>query len=462
MKDQTPERAHWSKDFVEHLRTVHFALMAVCFGLLVLGSFPSPSQVSRADEEIKQIQAVANGWNMDFLEQAAATVAAKNLPAPETLPYPFRSSDVNGYLITGQGVRVRNIPYKIYFPYPTWLIEGKVPAELSQRGAFMIKGTFVPESNLKIIPPRNIALFQELWDNLLQPVVIDYPSGPPSSCRYGPGFDSSGRAIPPSKRPKCELRSDMPEKYWERLQVEYTFANGDDPNNTDGFPFASTEFHALLEFHNDQGQVTDSGDHFLAPSEIGHVTFDAHRILTAMHPAWVDSWRLPFDQAFRDLAAVDGPFKNVDLASAENILGAESERSGEAFEALGMKVPAEVAVRFGVLLVVGIQLYMWIHLHEFGNRVDKQAGFEVAWIGVYFSRAARIIFYLTVFLLPECTIMFLSLRGLHSTQNKGIAWSILVASNLASLVMSYMIFRVLPEPEKHTHHAAPHAGAQSE
>jgi hypothetical protein len=28
--------AHWSKDFVEHLRTVHFALIAVAAGLILL------------------------------------------------------------------------------------------------------------------------------------------------------------------------------------------------------------------------------------------------------------------------------------------------------------------------------------------------------------------------------------------------------------------------------------------
>lgn len=28
--------AHWSKDFVEHLRTVHFALIAVSAGLILL------------------------------------------------------------------------------------------------------------------------------------------------------------------------------------------------------------------------------------------------------------------------------------------------------------------------------------------------------------------------------------------------------------------------------------------
>jgi len=44
---------HWSKDFVEHLRTVHFALVAVSVGLILLlsrSSSPALGQIRQVIE----------------------------------------------------------------------------------------------------------------------------------------------------------------------------------------------------------------------------------------------------------------------------------------------------------------------------------------------------------------------------------------------------------------------------
>ncbi len=44
-----------TKDFAEHLRAVHFALGAVCLGLLVIVSQPTRPELSRAYDQARDI-----------------------------------------------------------------------------------------------------------------------------------------------------------------------------------------------------------------------------------------------------------------------------------------------------------------------------------------------------------------------------------------------------------------------
>jgi hypothetical protein len=159
--------------------------------------------------------------------------------------------------------------------------------------------------------------------------------------------------------------------------------------------------------------------------EFGHIWLDPQALLIQRSEKWKDKNGRTFRDAFRELVSVDGPFENADIGTAERILDAEAKRTGEAFEAAGLKIPAEVAVRCGVLLVLGIQLYLLIHLREFGNRLDREAGYEVAWMGVYSSRLARVMLLISLLLLPACTVIVLGIRGLSMTEHRRIAWLLL-------------------------------------
>jgi hypothetical protein len=102
--------------------------------------------------------------------------------------------------------------------------------------------------------------------------------------------------------------------------------------------------------------------------EFKQIDLDGHQLLTKQSTHWDQKYKVPFKDAFRELAAVDAPFEDSPVSSAEKILDAEAKRTGEAFEAAGLKIPADIAVRCGVLLVLGVQFYVLIHLREFGNR----------------------------------------------------------------------------------------------
>lgn len=54
---------HWSADFVEHIRTVHFALVGVCLGLVGLIQFQRPNDVAAAQYQLQEIKSAVDHWD---------------------------------------------------------------------------------------------------------------------------------------------------------------------------------------------------------------------------------------------------------------------------------------------------------------------------------------------------------------------------------------------------------------
>src|ERR1700734_68328 len=60
--------AQWSKDFVEHLRTVHFSLVILSLGLIIVTSSQRDSVTKRAQVQLDQITRVAEKLKRGWLE----------------------------------------------------------------------------------------------------------------------------------------------------------------------------------------------------------------------------------------------------------------------------------------------------------------------------------------------------------------------------------------------------------
>ena len=66
--ETTSKVSHWSKEYVEHLRSVHFALIAVCSGLIILMLSASRYSQEDAKRQLKQLASIQKGWNPILLE----------------------------------------------------------------------------------------------------------------------------------------------------------------------------------------------------------------------------------------------------------------------------------------------------------------------------------------------------------------------------------------------------------
>src|ERR1017187_8933373 len=111
--------AHWSKDFVEHLRTVHFTLIVVAVGLIFL-SYPR-YDASEALNDLNSIMRLKKDWSLELL---------RDLPTKGGPPF-GKILDQHGQQIAGQtilqnalGVAVMSNgkPRSFRFPKNNWLI----------------------------------------------------------------------------------------------------------------------------------------------------------------------------------------------------------------------------------------------------------------------------------------------------------------------------------------------------
>jgi hypothetical protein len=150
---------------------------------------------------------------------------------------------------------------------------------------------------------------------------------------------------------------------------------------------------------------------------------------------------------------------NQDLDTVKRVLENKPNESADVFEFSGIKIPSEVVMRFGILLVIGVQIYFLTHLIELSKRLRaSDPGWEVAWIGVYEHVLARIVYFCTIVILPAVSIAALGRRGLTQfspTQNwatvrvAGITvdilnWGILVTGIALELGLAFWIWRKTP------------------
>jgi hypothetical protein len=70
---------HWSKDFVEHLRTVHFALLVTCVALIVIKTSGTESIYQKARNQIDLVKKLLPTLNADtFGDEAEKVYSAVN------------------------------------------------------------------------------------------------------------------------------------------------------------------------------------------------------------------------------------------------------------------------------------------------------------------------------------------------------------------------------------------------
>jgi hypothetical protein len=446
--------AHWSKDFVEHLRTVHFTLVALCVGLIVLASFPSKTEIQAAHEQALEILEVTNNWKTDLFDAEAKKITESIMTTNPQSAVIYQKPETIG------GITMDNpLPARFAFTYDnkktlrpefharTWALKDDIASDL--RPGF---GTEI-DAEFHVKKPSSINSFQRLWDSLLKAGSIEVPLMP-IECFVGSTMELKDHH---SGSRSCEIRTLDASHNAESLQMYFN------DGIKEGFLFSSfsqnaphTPYPWTGEFTNIQGfgdlrtDLANGRSDWVVAIPIQNfasIPFDEQQILIQRQPKdWTKKYKLSFKDAFRDLAALDESFEYSEIRAAERILDAEAKRTGDAFEAAGLKIPAEIAVRCGVLLILAVQLYMLIHLRELGNRLDREAGFEVAWIGVYTSELARGMLFTSLLLLPLCTVLVLDIRGFAITEDSWRAWTIFVASLYASFALSYLIFKVLPQP----------------
>jgi hypothetical protein len=400
---------HWSSDFVEHIRTVNFTLLAVCIGLIALVQSHKTSDVSAAQAQLAHIEALTNGWGSDV--DSALNAESERIRRS----YPLRTRRVSAQK-TYCSVTISS--------YPVVEVDSSDPHKLLRIDK--------ARRDLLGAPPKTLLEFRRFWNSLGAAIVLV-----PDVDKLGDKYICKPPNEPPQTYP-ITVADTTPSEVGDGAMEAST--GEQETTITQTLNIKSAPFIFRGAFSVEPYEVYRS---YLPVVSVTRVPFLGQNAILDRHRDW-DLTGGQFDKTFSALNELtfEHPDWTLDIVAAN--LNAKGEISkSDSFEIAGVKVSVESAIQFGVVLILAIQLYFWIHLHELSPKLrENDPGWDVAWIGVYQSLPARVFFLLSTSGIP---VLAIGLIGRIDFNHKGYLSKTLYGfALLVSVGLSLLLFKALP------------------
>jgi hypothetical protein len=394
---------HWSKDFVEHLRTVHFTLIATAVALLIVTLTTKPYSTAGARSQLHKIEEFARKWHPE---------AVRSMD-PRTVDFPVPPKGLNstkdGKSLTFPAINItdggaprrylRASYHELHMLEQTmrstrWDHEHGEVILIDFSAGESVHGT----SGDPFSPvPATIPEFQVWWDSLdrrdwcvyfpLQvwdeASVSDFPD-PSYESTLTLGSDSADVAM---------LASASINKFKVRPSLE--------PDNSIAFdvvPIGSTLIAQDLNLSSNKQQSDMATLYVTKYLEV--------RIDRAKVAALMDVGSGSFNHVFYDLGSVAKATGIETLSTLDDSFKNSEPSEAPVFEAFGIKFPADFATLGGVVVLLCVQLYFFVYLRKLsGNLTTNDEGWNVPWLGMDSSWLARGILFATVVLLPYASLI---------------------------------------------------------
>lgn len=374
----SPPSPHWSESFVEHLRTVHFAVTILAMAMIFTLVSGKAYSVQKAWTEATEIRDLSVDWEQRMsrlfddvssrasIPEYAQFTAQKRYFTQDKHKF-FRVKDSRYFTITKENLMSLEQWQKI--------------AGLQQR-------------------PATVAAFRSWWDQLQRGVDIPIPGvdyldenggySPPTGCRlldprlpwivpWGPSRLGASEDCFVAEVPAANPHDDS-----QFQDVTCRELSGTDKKDVDSCSF--------------RVRGLDPDRTLFAFAVIAPVEHFNENGLKALYADWGTG---KFDTAFSDLRqATLGSLEYIDLKSLPDRLN-EGSRADQVIEAFGLKIAAADITRWGLLILLATQFYFWLHVHELTRRIEpSDPGWKVAWIGIYPQRLALITVLTSACILP--------------------------------------------------------------
>jgi hypothetical protein len=312
----------WSKEYVEHLRTVHFTLVAVATGLIVLVLSAKRYDPVHALAQLEEVLKLKSQWSPAWI-QRNGDFEIQNLPDCDSF---FRCEYAYSPKYLPEHELIREAALKNRFE-GFWadngmLIRFELPSENWSQTSRPKGVHWSPVSF-----PNTLAEFRQWWDDLAEiPYDITFP-----------------RAIA-SKRGKILHNDDV---IGELIETEK--ADGDAPKIAARFPLVFIVDESAKNFRYislDDRNKNEVFGYDLPVTQVMHVVMSQQMVNARFQSMTLGE----FDTAFADLGAAALPYQNLQLARLESFLHDDASKGSEVFEALGLKVPADQITLWGLNL----------------------------------------------------------------------------------------------------------------
>jgi hypothetical protein len=356
--------AHWSKDFVEHLRTVHLALIATAAALVVVGLTTKRYSINDVANQIRVIEQMRKSWPKTLTALASSSLLQEPVSGDE--------DDLDWIPVTSEP------------------LYGTVKTETGKPRVYQF---MPPKEGQEIFdfaglrtPPDTIAEFEDWWDGLAAK----------TEKVYVPKFIELNKATVYSKsfsKMRVRLSNVRDGSHWQPRHVDGKIPLAVRPNwdaediNT-GFMYFGDDDFVSVSFRV-QHVVVDLNDKTLSKS-LGVLPGRFHEVFRQLREFAKTS-------GIQSLPALDETLSKSDLSDTP------------VFEAFGIKFPAGMATLGGAFVLLSVQLYFFLYLRKLSGRLKPDdPGWDVPWIGMDAYGLARSVFMGTVVLLPVVSLVVLS------------------------------------------------------
>jgi hypothetical protein len=336
---------HWSESFVEHLRTVHFALsiLAVAIGFTLLSAKEYDAQ--KAWRQATEIRDLNEKWDKDMslLYQASFAPEGRSQSLPASFSLWERGRNNYGSI---------TITWDDLMSEPHWR-------------AFAAGDK----------KPSSVASFKSWWNALNEGFDIPIPTMEEHSVRPC----STRRFLSTTRDPKkgfADGRCDAGIYPGNQVQIQNSKLIR---LKCDDEPEPAIRPDNYVTYCNFLIQNSDTN---FEPHDVGFIAHvDQQTVIKSLFGDWSNG---DFQVAFPDLSRAATP--GLEYVSLEHLPDRLNEGSSadQVIEAFGLKIAASDVTRWGVLILLAAQFYFWLHLHELTQRIEPtDPGWNVAWIGIY-------------------------------------------------------------------------------
>jgi hypothetical protein len=384
--------AHWSKDFVEHLRAVHFALIAISAGLILLMLSSREYNAVLALVQIEAIIEFKHQWSLQWIRDNAiwhpnhykrhvdgnepvnkfSRLLSLAIDIPERGPLNARLFEWTpkkpDYTL---GELARPVVYSCDFQ-ENWITNSKWSPNLF---------------------PRTLKEFRIWWSAFATPQVLKMPT----TIYEGTVFNSPEPPRGPLAFVFIPIKRDD-EKLLPHYDISFSLANFDEP----AYVF---EQDASSPDVGDFGSVVLSAND-VREYEVSQQTISS--VFTNMQPSG------SFAESFTDLSTAARNFADLSLEDIEKFLHDEAGKGQDVFEAFGMKFPASRVTLWGQILLLSVQLYFFIYLRQLSGKLRADdPGWDVPWAGMDMSHVGQAVMIFTLIVLPISAVALLDFQAVR-------------------------------------------------
>lgn len=193
------------------------------------------------------------------------------------------------------------------------------------------------------------------------------------------------------------------------------------------------------------GDSFESGEIPVQIREVKIPLFAAHldRLFSDSRPDLTILAGERFSDAFPDLTRISKGLGTLTLDGLRGYTERMAEEGGTDVEILGAKLPVDIFVRWGIPLLLIMQVYFWLHVRRYANDAGSfPADARYPWIALYSDTASRWVTRCSLLLAPLAAAMLVHFGVEHRFVGTWIAWS-LTAGALISAALALLTIMAL-------------------